>query len=398
MKDGVDVSRRQFLRQAVAVGAAAFGAGMAGSVAVAREDTPGGSSGKRIRVGVIGCGSVSRHYLGDLTASPFAELVSCCDIIYERARRAAAAYQVPHHYPHIDEMLAGADFDLFVNLTDMQEHCRLNKKALQAGKHVWSEKPMAGTYEEGKELLELAKKQGVRLWAAPTVVTSPQFAFMARTIGEGTLGRISAAHASYGHLGPGWSPFFYQRGGGSLPDLGVYNITTLTGLLGPAREVAAMTGIVTPTRNIQSKPIKVEAEDNAMLIMDHGNSVLSHVQCGFNYFTASEHAATQRDHHTIDIVGTRGSMHLAGYDWAPHGVDLATLEEPKLKRHAPEPGRYTWQYGASHVAECLASGRKPLITPEHALHVVEVLAATNESQATGRRVRVQSTFKWPIVG
>lgn len=396
MDDQIHVNRREFLKQALAAGAAVVSARLAPWGASA-QGSPGNESGKKIKVGVIGCGSVSRHYLSNLSASPFVELVSCCDIIYDRAKRAAAKHQVPHHYPHIEKMLAGAEFDLFVNLTDMQEHYRLNKQALKAGKHVWSEKPMAGDYEDGKELLELAKEHGVRIWAAPTVVTSPQFAFMARTIASGTLGRISAAHACYGHLGPGWSPFFYEKGGGSLPDLGVYNIATLTGLLGPAREVVAMTSIVTPTRNIAGKTIKVEAEDNAMLIMDHGNSVLSHVQCGFNYFTPYDHAATQQDHHTIAIIGTGGSMHLAGYDWGPHGVDLATRQQPKLKRHATDAGGYSWQYGASHVAECLATGKESLITPEHALHVVEVMAATTESQRTGRRIKIKSSFKWPII-
>jgi len=393
----IRMDRREFLKKAASAGAAAFSIRLAASRAEAEEKLAGRKLAKRVKAGVIGCGSVSRHYFPNLLASPFVEIASCCDIIYERAKRAAAEYRIPYHYPNIDEMLRGADFDLFINLTDMQEHYRLNKEALQAGKNVWSEKPMAGSYEEGAELLELAAKQGVRIWAAPTVVTSPQFAFMAKTIVSGSLGRISAAHASYGHLGPNWSPFFYQKGGGSLPDLGVYNIATLTGLLGPAREVVAMTSIVTPTRAVRGKEIKVEAEDNAMLTMNHGNSILSHVQCGFNYFSPHDHAETQQDHHTIAIVGTSGSMYLAGYDWAPHGVDLATLQNPKLKRYATDPGEYSWQYGASHVAECLATGKESLITPEHALHVVEVIGAANESQRTGRHIKVRSSFRWPIV-
>jgi len=396
MNNETHVQRREFLRQAIVTGAAVAGAPLASG-----GDPRGRSSrykpGKKINVGVIGCGSVAQSYLPNLVASPFVELVSCCDIIYDRAKRAAVKHHVPHYYPHIDEMLAGAEFDLLVNLTDIQEHYRLNKQAIQAGKHVWSEKPMAGNYEEGKRLLELAKKQGVCIWAAPTVVTSPQFAFMARTITGGMLGRISAAHASYGHLGPTWSPFFYEKGGGSLPDLGVYNITTLTGLLGPAKELVAMTSIVTATRRVADKPIKVEAEDNAMLIMDHGNSVLSHVQCGFNYFSPRDHAATKQDHHTMAIVGTGGSMHLAGYDWAPHGVDLATHKQRNLERYASDPGEYSWQYGASYMSEFLATGRDSLITPEHALHVVELMAAANESQRTGQRINIKSTFKWPII-
>src|SRR5690606_29541504 len=119
-------------------------------------------------------------------------------------------------------------------------------------------------------LLALAREKGLQLFGAPAVVTSPQFAFMSRAIQEGKLGRVAAAHAEYGHTGPTWSAFFYEKGGGSMPDLGVYNFTTLTGLLGPARAVTAMTSIVTPTRTVDDKgEIVVEAEDNAMVLMDH---------------------------------------------------------------------------------------------------------------------------------
>ena len=125
-----------------------------------------------------------------------------CDIIYERAINRAKEYNVPNHYPHIDKMLAGAPFDLMVTLTDMQEHGRLNKQALLAGKNVWSEKPMANTYKEGKALFDLAKSKKLRIWGAPAVVNSPQFAFMSKALQEGKLGKVPAAHAHYGHTGP----------------------------------------------------------------------------------------------------------------------------------------------------------------------------------------------------
>ncbi len=408
-------SRRSFLKRAAAAGAVAAGSGVTVTGATAQEASQPPEAPRKIKVGVIGCGSVSRCYFPDLARCRFVELVSTCDIIAERAKQRAAAFKVPNHYPHIDKMLAGAKFDLLVNLTDMQEHGRLNKLAIEAGKHVWSEKPIANTLAQGRELLELARSRGQRVWGAPTVVLSPQFEFMAKTLASGKLGRIAAAHAAYGHLGPAWSSFFFDKGGGSMPDLGVYNITTLTGLLGPARTVVGMTSIVTPTRDIRGKgEIKVEAEDNAMILMDHGQGVLSHVQCGFNYFTAYDHYHSKADHHTISITGTGGSMHLAGYDWAPHAVDLAHQgmaavdgRRAELKRHASspfvdgpkmnKPGEYCWWYGASQVAECLATGRQTLMTPEHALHVAEIMAATRESQRTGRRIEIQSTFKWPVV-
>lgn len=353
---------------------------------------------KKIKIGLIGCGSVSGMYLPHLSKSEFVELVSVCDIKPERAKAASEKYKVPNHYPHIDQLLAGAPFDLMVNLTNMQEHGRLNKQALMVRKHVWSEKPMANTYAEGKALLDLSKKQGVRIWGAPAVVNSPQFAYMAKAIQQGKIGKVSAAHAHYGHLGPTWSAFFYEQGGGSMPDLGVYNIATLTGLLGPAKSVMAMTSIITPERTVDDKgKIKVVAEDNAMILMEHANGVLSHVQCGFNYFDPYGHEGEGQDKPTISIWGTHGNLQLIGYDWAPFGVDVATSENEKTTREATDTGTYVWEQGASVISESLVMSKEPLIAAEHALHVLEVMEAARASQATGKRIPMKSIFKFPVV-
>jgi predicted dehydrogenase len=390
------IDRRKFLEGAVGTGAA-----MALNGVVKAEPSPSGpgqSGRKRIRVGVIGCGSVSHRYLPHLSECPFVELVSTCDIIPERAASQAKSFKVPNHYPHIDRMLAGAKFDLMVNLTDMQEHEHLNRQAVAAGKHIWSEKPIANSLDAGQEILAQAKSKGVRVWGAPVVVSSPQFAFMSKTLASGALGRLASAHADYGHQGPDWSAFFYEKGGGSLPDLGVYNLTSLTGLLGPARSVIAMVSIVTPTRKIAGKgEIKVTEEDNAMVLLDHGNGVISHVQCGFNFFNPHGHEGRNETRHTISIVGSRGYIGMVGYDWEPLGVDFSTEEEPDLKRHVTDAEGYVWQQGASLVAETLATGKEQLFTPEHALHVVEIICAARESQKTRKRIDLRSTFKWPVV-
>ncbi len=382
------LNRRDFTK-ATALAAA----GLASGVVAGRAGET-----RRIRTAIIGCGSVSNAYLPVLTNCPYVEVVSLCDIRPERARKQAEKFKIARHYPHIDRLLAGEPFDFLIDLTDMQEHERLNRHALEAGKHVWSEKPIANSLAAGQELLRIALEKKRRLWGAPITVQSPQFAFMARTLAQGTLGRVAAAHADYGHEGPNWSSFFYEKGGGSLPDLGVYNITSLTGLLGPARHVSAMVSIVTPEREIAEKGrIKVTEEDNAMLLLDHGKGVISHVQSGFNYFNPHGHEGSGEQRHTITIVGSGGFMGLVGYDWAPLGVDLATREQPKLERHATEAGGYIWQQGAALAAECLATGRELLVTPEHALHVLEIITAARASQETGRRIALQSTFKWPVI-
>ena len=183
-----------------------------------------------------------------------------------------------------------------------------------------------------------------------------------------------------------------------MPDLAVYNITSLTGLLGPARRVTAMLSIVTPERTVGDKGrIAVEEEDNAMLLMDHGQGVISHVQSGFNYFNPHGHDGSGERRHTIAIVGSAGYMGLVGYDWAPLGVDLATKAAPAIERHAADPGGYIWQQGAALAAECLATGKELLVTPEHALHVLEIITAARASSATGQRIDLTSAFRWPVV-
>ncbi|MEP7376370.1 MAG: Gfo/Idh/MocA family oxidoreductase [Chitinophagaceae bacterium] len=392
------MNRKKFLNNAGVLGAAAvvspslFAAKQ--NVRVNKEMLPE----KKIRVGLIGCGSVSTQYLPHLSKCSYAEIVSLCDIKPERAEKAAQKYKVASWYPHIDQMLKGVPFDLLINTTDMQEHGRLNRIAILSGKNVWCEKPLANTYEEGKELLDLAIKKGIRIWGAPAVVNSPQFTFMAQQINEGKLGRIAAAHGHYGHEGPNWSAFFYEKNGGSLPDLGVYNIATLTGLFGPAKSVMAMTNVITPTRKTGNKgEIKVEAEDNAQVLFDHQSGVLSHVQCGFNYFDPYGHAGTGQEKPTISVYGSNANMHMIGYDWKPLGVDMATLEDPKTTRYLTDPGTYVWQEGASVICECMATGKEPRINVKHSLHVLEIIEASRKSQEMGKRIPLKSTFTWPMI-
>lgn len=384
------ISRKDFLQHTAMAGAAVLLSNLKTFASATDE--------KKLKVAVIGCGSVSGVYLPHLTKSPFVEVVSVCDIKYDRAQKRAKEFNVPNSFPHIDKLLAGPKFDMMITLTDMQEHGRLNRQALNAGRHVWSEKPMANTYREGKALLDLANEKKLRIWGAPAVVNSPQFAFMSIALREGKIGKIAAAHAHYGHTGPTWSAFFYEEGGGSLPDLGVYNIATLTGLLGPAKSVVAMTSIVTPERIVDDKgKVEVKAEDNAMLLMDHGSGIISHVMSGFNYFDPYGHEGKGQEKPTILIYGSEGNMSLVGYDWAPWGVDMVTKEHEKSQRFLPDPGTYVWQEGASKVSESLLTGKEPLINVEHALHVLEVIEATRESQKTEKRIKLQSKFKWPVV-
>jgi len=386
-----NISRQQFLQRTALAGAAVLVSSL--------ESWANTTNEKKLKVALIGCGSVSNRYLPQLLSSKLIEVVSLCDIKYDRAVAQNKQYNVnAATYPNIDAMLKGVPFDMMVTTTDMQVHGELNKKALLAGKHVWSEKPMANTYAEGKALLDLAKSKKLRLWGAPAVVDSPQFAFMNKTIQEGKLGRIASAHGQYGHTGPTWSAFFYEKGGGSMPDLGVYNMATLTGLLGPAKSIMAMTSIVNPERTVDDKgKIKVVAEDNAHLLMEHDKNVISHVMCGFNYFDPHGHEAGTQSLHSIQIFGDKGNLRLIGYDWETNGVILDNSSTEPAKLMSTEKGGYEWQEGARVTGESIITGIEPKINVEHALHVLEIIEAARTSSATGKKVKLQSKFKWPML-
>ena len=384
------MNRATFLQNTALAGAAVL---LSSLESFAKENN------KIIKVAIIGCGSVSNRYIPHLQGSSLVKIVGLCDIKHERAIAQNKQYNVGAiTFSSIEDLLKGVDFDLMLTLTDMQMHGALNRKALMAGKNVWSEKPLANSYAEGKQLVELAKAKNIRIWGAPAVVTSPQFEFMSKTIQSGKLGKLASAHGQYGHTGPTWSSFFYEPLGGSMPDLGVYNMATLTGLLGPAKSVMAMTSIVNKNREIDNKGIiEVKEEDNAHILLEHENGIISHVMCGFNYFDPFGHEAKNQTLHSIQIFGDKGNMRLIGYDWEPKSVVLDTSWTNPPETHVTNDQGYQWQEGATKIATSLSTNIEPKIHVMHSLHVLEIIEAARKSSKEGIKVQLSSAFPWPMV-
>jgi predicted dehydrogenase len=384
------MNRATFLQNTALAGAAVL---LSSVESFAKENN------KIIKVAIIGCGSVSNRYIPHLQGSSLVKIVGLCDIKHERAIAQNKQYNVGAiTFSSIEDLLKGVDFDLMLTLTDMQMHGALNRKALMAGKNVWSEKPLANSYAEGKQLVELAKAKNIRIWGAPAVVTSPQFEFMSKTIQSGKLGKLASAHGQYGHTGPTWSSFFYEPLGGSMPDLGVYNMATLTGLLGPAKSVMAMTSIVNKNREIDNKGIiEVKEEDNAHILLEHENGIISHVMCGFNYFDPFGHEAKNQTLHSIQIFGDKGNMRLIGYDWEPKSVVLDTSWTNPPETHVTNDQGYQWQEGATKIATSLSTNIEPKIHVLHSLHVLEIIEAARKSSKEGIKVLLSSSFPWPMV-
>ncbi len=221
---------------------------------------------------------------------------------------------------------------------------------------------------------------------------------MAQQLRAGKLGRVAAGQAHYGHEGPDWSAFFYERGGGSMPDLAVYNLTTLTGLLGPAKHVSAMLSVVTKTRQVRDKgEIAVEAEDNAMILMDHGDGVISHVQSGFNYFNPHGHDGSKESRYTVTVVGSGGFWGLSGM--TGHRWRSTWRHTIHRKSRVMPPMRKATSGSRGCFSRRIAGHRSRIARPPRTCFA----CAGNHHggspiAADGVRVPIVSTFPWPVLG
>ena len=183
-------------------------------------------------------------------------LKSVSDINYKIDKIINKKIRYQFFYKNYKKILEDPEIDLVLVLTSMKEHAKISKEALRKGKHVLVEKPMATNMKDLKELMQIAKKTKKYIFAAPFVVLSPVFQAMHQEIINKSIGKISLARARYGWAGPNWGEWYYQTGGGPLFDLGVYNITTLTGLLGPVKNITAKSSISNQFRKIDGKIIK----------------------------------------------------------------------------------------------------------------------------------------------
>jgi predicted dehydrogenase len=343
-----------------------------------------------IRLGVLGCGSVF--------AGPYSRMidrlrgrveVAAVYDIDERKRRAAAErYDVDGDLPGPNAVIGSNDVDAVLVLTSMNEHGPLTQAALESGKHVLVEKPMATDLSEARELLTLSRSSPGLLVCAPHIILSPTFQALHRCVRDGSIGRVVNARARYGWAGPWWGEWYYRQGGGSLFDLGVYNVTSLCALLGPARRVAAMTGIAIPERIVDGRALRVEAEDNAQVLLDFGDSRFAVVTTGF---TMQKYRSP-----AIELYGTEGTVQLLGDDWAPEGWELWRNAEGAWRLFPESDPHWHWTDGLRHLVDCAESRKQTITRPEHAYHALEIMLAARDSGRDGVARRIESDFPEPV--
>ncbi len=343
-----------------------------------------------IRVGVIGSGSVARKYIPHMQRLNIprqrVDIAVVCDPNERQWAEARERYALDTFTPDYREVISDPDIDLVLVLTSMQQHGEIAKAALEAGKHVLVEKPMAMTLPEAAELVELAVRSPGYLVCAPHVVLSPTYQAIWQRLQQGAIGKVLSARGFYGWSGPVWGQWFYQPGGGAMFDLGVYNVTTLTGLLGPAKRVMAMSGIAIPERVVDDELIQVGTHDNAHLLLDFGDARYAVVTTGF---TMQRYKVPG-----IELYGTEGTIQMIGEDWAPTGYEMWQNDAGCWQTFEDSSG-WPWSDGIRHLIECVENGMAPVITPEHAYHVLEIMLKSMESGDSGRAIPIESTFTPP---
>jgi predicted dehydrogenase len=342
-----------------------------------------------VRIGVVGCGNVLSGYwpqAQQLYLRGEAEVAAACgrpaqrDLVVNRlgVRRFVTDYR---------DLLAAPDVDLVLVLTPTPSHFEISRAALLAGKHVLSEKPLAMTLDEAAELVGLARRGPGLYVPAPFTVLSPTFQAMARRLRHGDVGKVCSARGRYGWSGPWWSEWFYRPGGGPLFDLACYNLTSLTGWLGPARRVLALTGVAVPERVVNGRTMRAEVEDNVQVLIDFGEACFAVVTSGF--------VIQQYRGPALELYGTEGTLQMLGDDWDPDGYEMWRNSAGCWQVFKETDVNWPWTDGLRHLVECVRAGTKPLVTPEHAYHVLEIMLQAQASGRDGQAKPVRSRFTPP---
>lgn len=347
-----------------------------------------------MKVGMIGCGNISAQYLATFPSLPDVELVAVADIDLERARTVAAAHEGVRALS-VDELLADPEVETVLNLTIPAAHAEIDRRAIAAGKNVYSEKPFAVATADGAAVLEAAAVAGVLTGSAPDTVLGTGTQTARAAIDEGLIGTPIAATATM--LTPGherWHPapdFYYVPGGGPLLDMGPYYIHALVTLLGPVASVIGASSRTRSQRTIGSgqragESIPVTTDTHVTGVLVHESGALSTLVMSFD--------AVATTIHPIEVHGSEGTLAVPDPNRFDGDVELHRLggegwETLPVSAGYPESSR---GIGLQDMAERGEGLRASGALGQHAL---EVMNGVLEAAASGSRVEITSTVERP---
>jgi len=348
-----------------------------------------------VGVGLIGAGVISTQYLEVLTGFPDVRVLFIADLDLDRAAIQAAAFGVAGH-GSVAELLARDDVEIVVNLTIPAAHVEVGLQVLEAGKHVWSEKPIALDRDSGQRLLAAAAERGLRAACAPDTFLGAGLQSAQRLIEGGALGRPVSALALMQSAGPErWHPnpeFLFGVGAGPLFDMGPYYLTALVQNFGPVARVSATASTARPSRTIGSGPragtvfpVAVPTQHNALIEFESGATAV---------LLLSFESAIGRT--LLEITGTDAAAALPdpnGFSGATSVFDPASAEPTTAPDSGPAFGR---GMGVLDLARSIRAGVPERASGALAYHVLDVMISISEAAASGERVEVASSVERPV--
>ena len=346
-----------------------------------------------LRIGLVGAGNISDQYLTNLTSYPDVEVVAVGDIDAQRAQAQAARYGVPEAGA-ADLVLDHPDIELVVNLTIPAAHADVDVRALRAGKHVWSEKPLATSLEDAARVLAVAAESGLRVGCAPDTVLGPGIQATLRMVRD-DIGAAVTGLALFQNRGPDlWHPsieFFYAAGGGPVLDVGPYYLTSLVLGLGPVVSVTAVGGTARTRRLIAAGPRQGTVVPVA--VPTHTEALLRHASGATT--TAIFSFDSSRVRKVLEFGGVEASVQASD----PNSFDgtITRFGAPVIRGQevvevvevaAAGAGR---GIGVVDMARSIAAGTPHRASGELAYHVLEIMLAINDAVDTGGTIAIQST-------
>jgi predicted dehydrogenase len=347
---------------------------------------------KKVTVGIIGCGAISPAYLSNLTThfAPLVEVAACADIVPELAEQRAAAFGVPRACS-TGELLADPGIELVVNLTFAPQHFAVSQAALQTGKHVFTEKPLAVEREEGRALLDLARQNGLLIAGAADIFLGAGLQACRRLLDEGAIGQPLLASALIA-LNYGSSQRWNSRGTGPVFDMGPYYLTALVALLGPVRQVSGMTATPVPRKQHPENTPEAGGWFDVTTPMEAG--ALLRFESGLLATFAAVGEAAEGYVPRLEIFGTRATLQASDPNMylrpvILRGPDGGPVEVAGGFQHE---GR---GLGVAEMAWALRAGRQPRAGGELMYHVLDIMHAIHESSEQGRQVEITSGVPRP---
>lgn len=349
------------------------------------------------RVGLIGCGFIANVYAEKLNALPFVDLVACADVEEDRAAAFAAKHGIAQNL-NVENLLASNSIDVVVNLTIPLAHYDISRAAIAAGKHVFSEKPLAVNIEQARDLVDSAQAAGVRLGCAPDTFLGAGLQTVRKLVDDGAIGQVVAASAVTLSEGPeSWHPgpdAFYQRGAGPLFDMGPYYMTALVVLLGPARRITSSARITHPTRTIGSEPrrgekIDVDVPTHVSSVVDFASGAVATVVTSFDV------QATR--YRWIELYGTEGTLAVPDPNMFGGRVQVKRHYRDDWNDIALTHGNAEQArgIGLGDMMWALRSGRDHRTNGRLALHVVDIMESAVKASESGRHIELSTTCERP---